>query len=169
LVISLLALSMCVLSVHSFPEPFWVKDLCDPSTYCPLRIITYALNNPNSLKSTPWLDFKTLSIFAFFWENFIPHDLRVRDSLIPRAIFASNGANFANNLQSSLADFGQKKASHSTRGLSLLTSNSTDGNLGMASRETQSSDFRPLRLAETSLEFAQTSKYNSHQEGNPNR
>jgi hypothetical protein len=29
LVISLLALSICVLSVHSFPEPFWVKDLCD--------------------------------------------------------------------------------------------------------------------------------------------
>jgi hypothetical protein len=31
LVISLLILLICVLSVHSFPEPFWIKNLCDPS------------------------------------------------------------------------------------------------------------------------------------------
>jgi hypothetical protein len=32
LVISLMALLICVLSVHSFPEPLWVKDLCDSGT-----------------------------------------------------------------------------------------------------------------------------------------
>jgi hypothetical protein len=32
MVMSLLALFICVLSVHFFPEPFWVKNLCNPST-----------------------------------------------------------------------------------------------------------------------------------------
>jgi hypothetical protein len=35
LVVSLLTLSICVLSVHSFLEPFWVKNLCDPGTWHP--------------------------------------------------------------------------------------------------------------------------------------
>jgi hypothetical protein len=30
LIISLLVLSISVLSVHSVPEPFWVKNLCNP-------------------------------------------------------------------------------------------------------------------------------------------
>jgi hypothetical protein len=33
LVISLLVFSICVLPVHSFPEPFWVKNLCNLSRY----------------------------------------------------------------------------------------------------------------------------------------
>jgi hypothetical protein len=48
LVISLLVLSICISSVHSFPEPFQVKNLCNPGTRRSWKDIIQALKESNS-------------------------------------------------------------------------------------------------------------------------